>query len=114
MAVIWAAQTNKWDSFWQTFERYPMGFIMRRTFTIELKADLTDDQFDAYANLCRSLAKQMLAFATILSAGQRPPLVAIQSEDLFIGPKEVELWKEGEEAKVGTEDPADSIFGSGA
>lgn len=77
-----------------------------RTYTIELKADLDDEQADILKKLMRSTAKKMYAQAVFLARGNRSPEIVMHSEDFFEGTEQIDLYEEDEPEDT-SEEPDD-------
>lgn len=63
-----------------------------QTYTIEVKADLTDEQHDAMVNAMKHVAREFFTVATLLSGG-RMPIIACRTTDAFYDSTEIETFE---------------------
>ena len=71
--------------------------IIRTTFTIELKMDVADDEQMKIVQEILKTAAQTLFAQTVLLAGKRAPMIALRSENSYIGQADIELHSPSEE-----------------
>ena len=64
-----------------------------RTFTIELKLDLgdEDERYEPMKQIVMQYARDLLANSTLLAAGRRPPQVVAFTENAFMTTEEIEI-----------------------
>lgn len=72
-----------------------------RNWIIDLRIDFeSDHQAELMLTAIRASAKELLVTARLL-ADKRPPDIAIQADDLFIGRNDVELFSPEEKEEYG-------------
>lgn len=84
------AKLNRWRN-------YTMA---RRTFTIELKVDVGDDQdakLEPMKQIVKQFARDLLASSTLLSQGRKSPEVVAFTDDDFVSSQEISLLDPSDE-----------------